>query len=292
MTKWYLGTFFLLLFCVTGCGPQRKTARFCDTAFSDSIAAITVYMEKALGVSISLSEKDFRADIAEAAAYCRASAGQHQEVVALLIHQVYEKWNMQFLADAHDVNGILPRAARAGANGSCLGISLLMLLIAEQCGCPLHGVLLPGHFFVRFDNGVVRRNIEPNANGVERTDDYYRNSYSVKEGSWYRLTNASYAEVLGLLNYNCGNTLLHQKLPEYALLQFSAATEKFPDFAVAWGNMAITLAQLGRLPEAQKALETAARLQPDLPGIQQMRAVLESSHIPDSSSITPVITYE
>ena len=54
---------------------------------------------------------------------------------------------------------------------------------------------------------------------------------------------------------------------EEALRNQEAATRVAPDQPVAWGNLANTYMNLGRLDEAQRTLETALKLQ-DLPGLR------------------------
>ncbi len=60
-----------------------------------------------------------------------------------------------------------------GAKGNCLGLTLLYLAVAERVGLPLCGVSAPEHFFVRYDDGVTRINIEPTRGGRTLKDRTY-----------------------------------------------------------------------------------------------------------------------
>ena len=56
--------------------------------------------------------------------------------------------------------------------GNCVGYSTLYLGLAERLDLPLHGVLVPGHCFVRYDDGHVRRNIETTDFGITHPDEH------------------------------------------------------------------------------------------------------------------------
>ena len=57
--------------------------------------------------------------------------------------------------------------------GYCLSLSILYLSLAERLGLPIYGVVVPGHFFVRYDDGKVRFNIEATNRGRSLPDEYY-----------------------------------------------------------------------------------------------------------------------
>ena len=44
--------------------------------------------------------------------------------------------------------------------GYCLSLSILYLSISERLGLPVNGVVVPGHFFVRYEKDGIRFNIE------------------------------------------------------------------------------------------------------------------------------------
>ena len=79
-----------------------------------------------------------------------------------IINVVYETWKIGFDPCDTLVETLLPELVYAHKKGACLGVSLIILMLAEKLRCPIHGVLLPGHFFCRFDDGNVSFNIEPN----------------------------------------------------------------------------------------------------------------------------------
>jgi tetratricopeptide (TPR) repeat protein len=62
--------------------------------------------------------------------------------------------------------------------GNCLATSTLYVLIGERLDLPIRMVVVPGHAFVRWDDGAVRRNIETTAGGgmISDADYLYRQS--------------------------------------------------------------------------------------------------------------------
>lgn len=62
--------------------------------------------------------------------------------------------------------------------GNCLATSTLYVLIGERLDLPIHMVVVPGHAFVRWDDGTVRRNIETTSGGemISDADYLYRQS--------------------------------------------------------------------------------------------------------------------
>jgi len=57
--------------------------------------------------------------------------------------------------------------------GNCVGYSTLYLAMAERLDLPLHGVIVPQHCFVRYDDGAFRRNIETTDLGAAHPDERY-----------------------------------------------------------------------------------------------------------------------
>src|SRR4030066_132980 len=56
-------------------------------------------------------------------------------------------------------NYLLDRVMK-NKRGNCLGLTTLYLLLAERLSLPLHGVYVPSHCFVRYEDGGGRINSE------------------------------------------------------------------------------------------------------------------------------------
>ncbi|GAI69689.1 unnamed protein product, partial [marine sediment metagenome] len=77
----------------------------------------------------------------------------------------------------------------------------------ERLGLPLYGVVVPGHFFVRYDDGQVRFNIETTSKGGSAPDEHYINKFKVPIGniSIY-MKNLDKIHTLGCFCNNLGNS--------------------------------------------------------------------------------------
>ncbi len=133
--------------------------------------------------------------------------------------------------------------------GNCLATSTLYVLVADALSLPIKPVMVPGHVFVRWDDGTVRRNIETTAGGEHLSDDDYL----------YRDNPADPADVAAL---GWGRSLDHDAF--LAELVECAAQHRIGE---------------GRLADAQVLLEEAERLAP-------MRSDRVLSHIQLRSDLT------
>ncbi len=162
-----------------------------------------------------------------------------------LLDAVYKKWNMAFDPRDDAVETLLPHAAFGRRKGNCLGVSLMVLMLAERTHCPLGGVVLPGHFFCRYDDGEFRENIEPNRSGYAHSDDYYRAKYLSPGVTWYDLKNLTLKETAGVLWYAVGTIFLKRNDPGFAAACLKESRRLVPFLAETQGNLALAWALCG-----------------------------------------------
>ena len=184
-----------------------------------------------------------------------------------IIRQVYDRWEIGFDACDTCVETLLPEQVYMKKKGACLGVSLIILLLAEKLECPIHGVLLPGHFYCRFDNATDRFNIEPNKSGCNHPDDYYWQRYLWANKSRYDLKNLNTKETVGVLCFNAGNLFLRRKDFSQAKAYFTESVRRLPMFIEAKGNLALTFAQSGDLEKSKMLFDTLFNEVPDLNGL-------------------------
>jgi tetratricopeptide (TPR) repeat protein len=159
--------------------------------------------------------------------------------------------------------------------GSCLGLGALYLAIGERIGVPLDGILLPGHFFVR-TRGPGAHNVELLRRGEAMPDDWYRKKYGPwpEHGSAYARS-VSVLELAGIHWFNRGNEARAIGDLGGAERAYSRATSEFPDFAEAHASLGAVRQLRGALTEAEASYSEAARLCPDLPGLERNRLLLK-----------------
>jgi tetratricopeptide (TPR) repeat protein len=200
-----------------------------------------------------------------AAGLGRSLNGRNSSVAAAdsILAVVYHRWGIGFDPGDTVLETLLPNLVYTNKKGACLGVSLIMLMLAEKLRCPLYGVLLPGHFFCRFDNGATRFNIEPNKSGFGHPDDYYRERYQVGNRPWYDLKNLSKRETIGVLCYDAGTICLNRKRCDRAVIFFREAARTLGGLPEARGNLALALAWKGNLDSAMAVFDSLFREHPD-----------------------------
>jgi tetratricopeptide (TPR) repeat protein len=185
-------------------------------------------------------------------------------MVQALRSQVYTRWNIGFDTCRDNPQTVLPHEVVLHEQGSCLGVSLLFLLLARRVDAPLYGVLLPGHFFVRYDDGSARINIEPNRGGYRYQDSAYRVKYRLDSYPWYDMANLSDREVIAVTRFNLANILRKRGRLSEAAAQYARVVAVMPQYAPAYGNYALTCAAQGRHDTAQRLLRRVVALRPGL----------------------------
>ncbi len=185
--------------------------------------------------------------------------------VSEIVTYIFEEQEVVFDRDDNDPRNMFPHTVLARQRGSCLGMSLLVLALAERLDVSMHGVLAPGHLFVRCRSGSTSFNVETIKKGESFEDSWYHERYDIKAGSRYeQLRSLSDREVIAVLLYNVGNALLERERYEEAVRRYELAVTGMPSYAEAWGNMGIALEALGEQERALEALEKARTLDPSL----------------------------
>ena len=178
--------------------------------------------------------------------------------------RVYTQWEIRFDPNDTSLSTLVPHMVFRNRKGACLGVSLIMLMLAEKVGCPLYGVVLPGHFFCRYDDGKTRINIEPNRQGCLHDNGYYRQRYGTDKMPWYTLNNLSRTKTIGIFCYNAGTLCLNNKKYGDAIDFLSEAERRLPNFPEVVGNLALAYATLGNLDSALILFEKVFANHPDL----------------------------
>jgi tetratricopeptide (TPR) repeat protein len=137
--------------------------------------------------------------------------------------------------------------------GSCLGISLIILLIGESLGLPLYGVNVPGHFFVRYETDSLKINIETMKQGANMPDYWYCDRF-IKDEKNYTLKCLNSKNILSLIHYNMGNICLENGSFDKAVKNYRVTLKDMPLFSEGRGNLAIALERSGKIDQALKEM--------------------------------------
>ena len=195
-----------------------------------------------------------------------------------MLDAVYEDWKITFDSDGYDLAGHLPHVIVQRGKGSCAGVSLLLMMIGERSGLPLYGSLLPGHLYLRYNDGAAVFNIEPNRNGFAHPDSYYQKRYQPPAGAGYYMRELTPRETYGVFLYNIGNFFLERENSKEAVRYLEQSVSLIPSFAEAWGNLAIVYESLGKTDRARKSFARAKESNPALTGLYAKWGALENYH--------------
>ncbi len=187
--------------------------------------------------------------------------------VAALNALVYDELGIEPVFEDERVQDVFLDAALDRRKGSCLALSGLYVSLAYRLGLPVKGVLAPGHFFVRYEDGDDRVNIETLRRGVVRTDDFYREWVGVPEG-----TEAAYMKdldtrgVLAVFLFNVGNAYREAGRFGEARALYEKAASMLPGFPEVHGNLGVAYFAERDLARAVASFRRAVELNPALEG--------------------------
>ena len=147
--------------------------------------------------------------------------------------------------------------------GYCLSLSVLYLSIGERLGLPLYGMVVPGHFFVRYDDGETAFNIETTGKGAIVGDEYYLNKFKVPSvGRSIYMQPLNKRQSLGCFFNNLGNSYSNRGDDAEAILAFEKAVYINPGLAESQMNLGNLYLRGGRAEEAIKRYRLAAEINP------------------------------
>ena len=147
--------------------------------------------------------------------------------------------------------------------GNCLGLTALYLLLAERLSLPLHGVYVPSHCFVRYEDAGVRFNIETGKKGAERDDGWYHHDFGLRGGRPY-LRSLGRKEMIGVYLKSLGASCSRKGREDRALRLYREAAVFYPGLPDAYFNTGVSFQKKGLLDEAIGQYKRALELDPDL----------------------------
>jgi regulator of sirC expression with transglutaminase-like and TPR domain len=160
--------------------------------------------------------------------------------------------------------------------GSCLGLTVLYLVLGGQLSLPLHGVLARGHIFVRFDDGNQRANAETTKGGADYLEQLYRGQERELDQAGNQrpyLRNLSNRELLAVvLSSRAGHLYAAGARYREAEKDITLALSWFPNLPDALLNRGILQAVSGDLENAVDSCSQALAADPLLAGALQCRA--------------------
>jgi regulator of sirC expression with transglutaminase-like and TPR domain len=124
---------------------------------------------------------------------------------------LFEERGFHSVQTADDPDDLFLHIVLERKRGYCLSLSVLYLSIAERIGMPAYGVVVPGHFFVRYDDGKKQFNIETTSGGAVVDDQYYKDKFKPPVGDkTVYFKNLTKKQSLGCFFNNLGNCYIER----------------------------------------------------------------------------------
>ena len=192
-----------------------------------------------------------------------ADATTAWERAAALGLVLFEQEGFRSVADLESAETLHIDSVLQQRRGYCLSLSVVALAMAEQIGEPLYGVPMPNHFFVRWDDGQQRVNIELTREGElsddaaqkERLGDFWH------PGSIY-LTNLTPAQVAAVLLHNRAYVDLIADRRSQARADLERVVRTLPRLPEAHRSLGILHGEQQRWEAAARCFEQALELFP------------------------------
>jgi tetratricopeptide (TPR) repeat protein len=161
-------------------------------------------------------------------------------------------------------NLLVPEVLRRG-RGHCLGLGSLYLVLAQLVKLPIYGVVAPGHFFCRYDNGEEQFNIEMTLRGARWSDDLYQERYgldkkAIEKGIYLRSLDD--LEVLVEILNNRGNYFWRRGRQDDAARDIGRATKVSKNFARGYAGKGFMALCRGQIATAVLELGRAVEIDP------------------------------
>ncbi len=149
----------------------------------------------------------------------------------------------------------------ASKRGYCMNLSLLYLIVADRLNLPLHGVALPNHFFVRYDDGNFRANIEATQAGQTFDDTFYQERFlGASAQNPFFMKNLTKKQTLGAYLNNVGMVMFRGKRTTDAVFYLEQSMALNPKALDVRNNLANIYSEQKDFNRAielyRKALET------------------------------------
>jgi regulator of sirC expression with transglutaminase-like and TPR domain len=207
----------------------------------------------------------------------RRLGAQGADPSAAIVRVLFEELGFAREVESTDLRFVFLPSVLRERRGSCVGLGTLYLALGEALGFAAHGVLLPGHFYVRQESPGAARNVELLRRGEAMSDDWYERRFPVPNGTGaYYARPLTQEQVLGVIEYNVGNERRRQQRYVEAEAAYARAARRFPTFAEAHASLGAMQHLLGELPSAAASYRIARQLNSALPGLDANGALLDA----------------
>jgi len=191
----------------------------------------------------------------------------NQYAIPIINDYLFNELGFKTISHANDPNDLFLHSVMDGRQGYCLSLSILYLALGERLGLKLYGVVVPGHFFVRYESGRTRFNIETTSGGASPSDEHYIQKFGVPEDDsrTLYLQNLTKRQTLGCFFNNLGNVYNDIGDIDSAQLHLERAVAINPTLSESHANLGNIYLEKNRVEEAIRQYQAALQLNPNDP---------------------------
>jgi tetratricopeptide (TPR) repeat protein len=192
----------------------------------------------------------------------------NQQAIPVLNDYLFHELKFTPIPNAKDPNDLFLHSVLDRRQGYCLSLSVLYLSLAERLGLRVYGVVVPGHFFVRYDDGGrVRFNIETTDNGSSVSDEHYIEKFKLPRdySKTLYMKNLTKRQTLGCFFNNLGSVYSDIGDTDTALRALERAVTINPTLPECRVNLAGIYMRKDRPRDALSQYEIAIRQNPNDP---------------------------
>jgi len=190
--------------------------------------------------------------------------GPDYRAIEVINKYLFDELGFKSVKKATNPNDLFLHSVLDKKRGYCLSLSILYLSLGERLGLPLYGVVVPGHFFVRYDDGRLRFNIETTSKGGNAPDKHYIRKFKVPMGNpgIIYMKDLNKIQTLGCFFNNLGNTYSNINNIDSALLALERAVQINPSLGESHMNLGNVYFKKGWLEDAIYEYQTALEINP------------------------------
>ena len=183
--------------------------------------------------------------------------------ILMINEYLFDELGFKAVSEASDPNDLFLHSVLDRKRGYCLSLSILYLSLGERLGLPVYGVVVPGHFFVKYDDGRVRFNIETTSKGGSASDEHYITKFKVPEDDSIYMRKLTKVQTLGCFLNNLGNSYSEVGDTESALRALETAVRINPSLGESRANLGNLYLKDGRIEDAMYEYRTALQINPN-----------------------------